>query len=92
MTPTTPRLLGILRQMAIVTTLFMFASQSDRAASATQDKSLERSFLVDQSNSDDPVKIVGFTVNGSLIDTIRDFKTEGDIVYPVASVRATDEA
>ena len=88
----TSRVHSTLRQVAIVVTLSVVASHGDRAAVAAQTESLERAFLIDQTSPEDPLKIVGFAVNGKTLNPVPDFRTENGVVFPGASFIATDEA
>jgi hypothetical protein len=67
-------------------------SHFGRFAVAAQSESEDRSFLIDQSNSGDPIKIVGFNVNDSTFTPVPDFKTENGVIFPGVSVQASDEA
>jgi hypothetical protein len=81
-----------LRQVVtVVATLSMIVSHSDQATVAAQSESTEKSYLIAQTGTDNPMKILGFTVNGTILDLIPDFRTEDHVVFPGASIRASDE-
>ncbi len=56
-----------------------------------QDQVQERSFVVESTNSNDPVQIVGFRIGGSILSPTPGFKVEGRLSDPGVSFQATNE-
>ena len=57
-----------------------------------QDQSSERSFVMEDTRPNDPLQIVGFSINGTTLRPIPGFSTEGRMVNPGVSFQATEEA
>jgi hypothetical protein len=81
-----------LRHVAMVVTLSMVVCMPNRQTVAAKNESENRTLLIDQSRLDDPMKIVGFTVNGTTLTPVPDFRTEDGVGVPGVSVQASDEA
>jgi hypothetical protein len=81
-----------LQALAIVATLSMLISQSEKTIVAAQSEVTERTFLIDRFGLDDPVRIMGITVNGSTLIPVPNFRTENGVVFAGVSLQASDAA
>ena len=79
-----------LRTLAVLATLSVVVFDGDQAIIAAQSESTERSFLIDDSGPNDPVRVMGFTVDGSTLVPVPNFKTENGVVFSGVAIQAND--
>src|SRR4051812_43861670 len=80
-----------LRALAVVATLSTVLFESEKTIVAAQSE-VTRTFLIDQSGLEDPVRIAGVTVNGSTLIPVPNFRTENGVFFAGVSLQANDAA